>query len=180
MDWKKIIGTVAPTIATAFGTPLAGMATSIVLGTLGIKEEKEIEVALQNPEALLKLKQAENDFALKMKELDIKLDEIIIKDKDSARQREIAVKDKTPSRLAYILIGGFLSVSLIQIVFVGYYPEIASKIPSEGWLLIGNISGYLANEAKQAGPYYFGTTLGSSNKDESRNQIIQKTLNGKL
>ena len=173
MDWKKIIGTVAPTIATAFGTPLAGMATSVVLETLGIKEEKEIEVALQNPEALLKLKQVENDFAARMKELDIKLDEIIIKDIDSARQREIQVKDKTPSRLAYILIGGFLSISLLQIIFVGYFPEIASKIPSEGWLLIGNISGYLANEAKQAGSYYFGTTLGSKGKDEVLSKIIK-------
>ncbi len=174
MDWKTIVGTVAPTIATALGSPLAGMATSTVLKALGIDSEKKIEEAIKDPEALLKLKLAENEFVVKMKELDIRVEELSVRDRDSARQREIAVKDKTPARLAYIMVGGFLTISFIQIIGISFFPAFATAIPSEGWLLIGNISGYLANEAKQAAAYYFGTTASSSQK----NDIIAGFKNG--
>jgi hypothetical protein len=45
------------------------------------------------------------------------------------------------------------------------WPDAVAKIPPQGWLLVGNISGYLANEAKQAAAFYFGSTAGSQNKD---------------
>jgi hypothetical protein len=34
MDWKKIVGAVAPTLATALGGPLAGMAAAAVSDAL--------------------------------------------------------------------------------------------------------------------------------------------------
>lgn len=157
MDWKKIIGSVAPTIATALGSPLAGMATSTILKTLGIESEKQIEEAVKDPEALLKLKQAENIFTAQMKELDIKLDEIIMKDKDSARQREIAVKDKTPQILAYAYTLGYFTILGVTFKF---------GVPENGKEMINILIGILS--AAQVGiiQYYFGSSAGSKQKTE--------------
>jgi hypothetical protein len=91
---------------------------------------------------------------------------------DSARKREMAVRDRTPAHLAYILIGGFLSTSIAQLAAVMFFPLQAAAIPPQGWLLIGNISGYLAFEAKQATGYYFGTTSQSKAKDDTINKAV--------
>ena len=75
-DWKSIVKTVAPILATALGGPLAGAATSAISqALLGKKDGTETEIAtiLQtaSPETLLALKKANQDFEVKMKELDM-------------------------------------------------------------------------------------------------------------
>lgn len=168
---KSIVAAVAPTIATAIGGPfgaLAGVLLSKVLGTPE-KDDKAVEAAITsgNPELLLKLKEAEQNFTLEMEKIGIQKDQLVYTDIANARAREIALKDPTVGRLAWTIIGGFLVVSTAQIVGIMGWPEIMAKVPSQGWLLIGNISGYLANEAKQCAAYYFGSSLGSKDKDET-------------
>jgi len=63
MEWRKIVGAVAPTLATALGGPLAGMAVSAVSDALLGKpngSEGEIAAALQagGGEALARLREA--------------------------------------------------------------------------------------------------------------------------
>lgn len=94
-------------------------------------------------------------------------------DRDSARKREMVLKDGTVAKLAWTLIGGFLAVSAAQIAAVFWWPELTAKIPAQGWLLVGNISGYLANEAKQAAAYYFGSSVGSKSKDDTLAEIAK-------
>lgn len=170
-DWKAVVQSVAPTLATALGGPLAGVAVGALSeAVLGKKNgtEKEISQALQtaSPDLLLAMKKADQDFQVRMTELGVDLEKLANQDRDSARQREIAVKDKTPSRLAYMIIGGFFAISIAQIIGLMGYGDIVSKVPPQGWLLIGNISGYLANEAKAAASYFFGTTEGSKEKTD--------------
>ena len=75
-NWKGLVGTVAPTLATALGGPFAGMAvkaiSSAVLGNEG-GSEGDIALALTgaSPDTMLALKEADNSFALRMKELDV-------------------------------------------------------------------------------------------------------------
>lgn len=88
MDWKKVVGTVAPTIATAIGGPMGGMAVKLISDALGVEpDEQAIQktVASGDPEVFAKLKIAEHDFQARMKELDIDLAEIHAKDRASAR-----------------------------------------------------------------------------------------------
>ena len=90
----NLVRTVAPSIASAVGGPLAGMATKAIsealLGKPDGTEEELAQAAIKaTPEQLLALKKAENDFALQMRELDIDLERIAGADRDSARNREI-------------------------------------------------------------------------------------------
>ncbi|MBI5874897.1 MAG: hypothetical protein HZB81_03470 [Deltaproteobacteria bacterium] len=119
-DWKSIVGSVAPTIATALGGPLAGMAVSAISqAVLGKPDADEAEIGeaivkSNNPEILLKLKTAEQEFAAKMKQLDIDMEKIAADDRASARQREVAVKDTTPRNLAYLYtVGYFVMISAL-------------------------------------------------------------------
>lgn len=165
-DWKSVenlVRTVAPTIANVLGGPLAGLATQAISAAIlgkpdGTQDELTSALAVATPDILLKLKQAEQEFTIKMEEIGLKREQLSYGDRDSARKREIDVKDKTPSRLAYTIIGGFLTVTIAQLVGIMIYPEQVAKIPPQGWLLVGNVTGYLAGEAKAASAYYFGAS----------------------
>jgi hypothetical protein len=167
---KAVIAAVAPTIGTALGGPFGALAGAVLAKALGV-DTKDAEsavtaaIATGDPEVLLKLKTAEQDFIIKLEELGIQRDKLAFDDLANARAREVSLRDSTPKQLAWMIIGGFLVVSAAQLIAMIGWAEQVNKIPSQGWLLIGNISGYLANEAKQAAAYYFGSTIGSKEKD---------------
>lgn len=158
-DWKKVVGTVAPTIATALGGPLAGAAVAAVGKAVLGKDnatEGEIEAAMVNasPADLLKLKEADNAFKLEMEKLGVDLERVHAGDRDSARKREMAVQDWTPRILAYMVISGFLGIAY-TVLFADAKPDS---------VLAGTIIGYVSAKADQALSYYFGSTKGSAEK----------------
>lgn len=193
MDFLSLIKNVAPMIAGTFGTPLAGLAVKAILSAVPDGHQAEAqEAAAQGPESFLKkaadlfqqgaintadIKKAELAHAERMAELGYKnaadLAKIDADDRDSARRREMAVKDNTPAVLAYMIIGGFFALASAQLVAIMGYPEVVAKIPGQGWLVIGNISGYLAAEAKAAASYYFGSSSGSKDKDATLAEIAK-------
>lgn len=85
-----------------------------------------------------------------------------IQDRDSARHREMEVKDRTPAHLAYATVGGFLSMTcgLIVTALLGY------TIDSAAMGLIGTLVGYLSAKSEQVLSYYFGSSSGSDKKTE--------------
>jgi hypothetical protein len=114
-DWKKTLATVAPALATALGGPLAGLATQAVGAVFGLgtsPAEEDLAAALQGakPEDLLALKKADQEFTLRMRELDIDLERIAAGDRKSAREREKNVSDRVPGMLAMFLTFGFFSL----------------------------------------------------------------------
>lgn len=97
-DWKTLVRTVAPGIASVFGTPLAGMGVTALLNVLlppgdakPADPEGYIAQALQGitPEKLAQIKAAENQFQLDIKRLDIDLEKFVeendAKDRANAR-----------------------------------------------------------------------------------------------
>lgn len=165
-DWKKIVKTVAPTIGTALGGPLAGMAVKVVSQAVLGKDdgtEEEISAGLQSAsqETLLELKKADQSFKIRMKELDIDLSRLDYDDVKDARAREVALKDKMPSALAILLILMF-GVSL-GLLFCIPIPE---ENKSTVYMMIGTL-GTLAIGGCQ---YFHGTTRGSAQK----NNILQQ------
>jgi hypothetical protein len=165
---RQILGVAAPSIGAALGGPLGGLAGTFVSKALGVDtDEAALEKLNTDPAALVALKQAELAFKQHLDDNQISLEQIAAADRDSARDRESQVRDNMPGRLAWLLIGGFIAVSAAEIAAIFGFREQVHQIPNEAWLFIGNVSGYLANEAKAAAAYYFGTTRSSSAKDET-------------
>ena len=163
MDLSKIggiIGAVAPTIATALGGPLAGMATKFVSNALFGHQDgtaDDIQTALLNPSAdqLAALKKIDADFKTQMKQLDIDLDRIAADDRNSARQMQIGTQSKIPAILATIIIGGFAVIIAMRVmgVQVSSDPMISDLVTTlrDGVILVLS--------------FYFGSSSGSQQKD---------------
>jgi len=167
----NLVRTVAPSIASAVGGPLAGMATKAISEALlgkpdGSEEELLQAAATATPEQLLALKKAENDFALQMRELDIDLERIASEDRDSARNREIKTKDWTPK----ILAGG-ITVGYFGVLFYMLTHGLPTTGGSEAMLVM---LGTLGTAFGGVMAYYFGSSAGSKEKTEALNRMAHK------
>jgi hypothetical protein len=167
----NLVRTVAPSIASAVGGPLAGMATKAISEALlgkpdGSEEELLQAAAKATPEQLLALKKAENDFALQMRELDIDLERIASEDRDSARNREIKTKDWTPK----ILAGG-ITVGYFGVLFYMLTHGLPTTGGSEAMLVM---LGTLGTAFGGVMAYYFGSSAGSKEKTEALNRMNHK------
>jgi hypothetical protein len=149
---KSILGAVAPTLATAIGGPLGGMALKLVADKLGIPdaspEQLDQAVANATPEQLAEIKKVEADFKVSMKQLDVDLVKIAAEDRDSARQRHATMKDATPTVLA---IGTLLA-------FFGYIGAVTFLAPDADLGLINVAVGWLGGSASAVISYYFGAS----------------------
>lgn len=158
---KQILAAVAPILGTAIGGPFGTMAGTLLSEVLGTPagDEKAAEAALlkASPETLLAVKNADQAFAVRMKELGIQESQLAFNDIANARAREIAVKDTTPRNLAYMVIG--FTGLMIAATMLGY-----TKVESA---LAGTLVGYLVAECRSALTYYFGSSQGSKDKDEA-------------
>lgn len=164
MDWKALLSTVAPWIATAITGPLGGMAVGAAADALGLSEKTQsaLKTALAgvSPEQMMALKSADQQFQIKMQELGFshleKLEELAAQDRASARDREAKVGDHTNRNLAYAVLLAFIAMATVTLM---------------GWakaesVLAGTIIGYLSAKAEQVLSYYFGSTAGSAKKSE--------------
>ncbi len=169
-DWKKLLGAVAPTLATALGGPLAGAAVAAVSQAVlgkgdGTEDEIAAVVASGNPDILLKLKEADAAFKTRMAELGIKVDEINASDRASARAREVQLRDKTPSVLAAVVVLGFFVV--LGSMMTTNFPE-AAKEPA--LILLGALSAAFGAVMN----YYFGSSSGSNQKNAMLQDALRK------
>ena len=167
-DWKSVVATIAPMAATLIGGPLAGGFIATLSQTfLGHPNGTEAEVApliaAATPDVFAKIREAEQTYKTALLNAGVKLEDIAANDRNSARQREMSVKDMVPRNLAYFLIGS--TVAIIVGTLLGY-----TKVDSG---LAGTLIGYLISETKSAVQYYFGSTSGSS----SKNEILDKAIN---
>ena len=166
-DWKKLVRTVAPGLATALGGPLAGAAVqTISQAVLGKPDGTEAEVAAAvvsgGTDVLLKVKEADQAFAVRMKELGIDLERVHQQDRISAREREVKTGDSwTPRVLAATIVGGFLA--MVAAVLLGKVTGITDPVAAG---MIGTLIGYVSAKADQVVSYYFGSSAGSAAKTE--------------
>jgi len=165
----NLVRTVAPSIATAVGGPLAGMATRAIsealLGKPDGTEAELVEAAKSaTPEQLLALKQAEQNFTVRMKELDIDIQRIDAADRNSAREREVKTGDWTPRVLAAAVTLGFFGV-LGSILQYG--------LPPQGGEALLIMLGTLGTAWGVIISYYFGSSAGSREKTQQLNQVLK-------
>jgi len=106
---KNIVGAVAPTLGTALGGPMGGMAANMIAEVLGVPNTpKAIETAIQQatPEQMIELKKAENAFEVQMKELDVDVFKLEVADGQDARSK--FSKDWTARIMGIAVVGGFM------------------------------------------------------------------------
>jgi hypothetical protein len=167
----NLVRTVAPSIASAVGGPLAGMATKAISeALLGRPDASEAELmqaaAKATPEQLLALKKAEQEFEVQMRELDIDLERIANADRDSARNREIKTKDLTPKILA-----GFITAGYFGVLFYMLRNGLPQHGGSEAMLVM---LGTLGTAWGGVVAYYFGSSAGSKEKTDAMNRMVRK------
>lgn len=163
-DWKSLVRTIAPTLGTVIsgGNPLVGMGIKAISNALLGKpdaSEEELSVALQNASAedLLALKNADHAFKTEMAKIGLDEKKLAFTDADSARKREMTVKDHTPAILAYLLTTMF--GLLVGFLIVG--PEIEEGNKA----IVFSMAGSLGTVWIAAMAYYHGSSRGSAEKD---------------
>jgi hypothetical protein len=162
-DLGPLLGQVAPTIATALGGPLAGVAVKTLSNALfghenGSADDVAAAISTATPEQLAAIKKIDADFRAHMKELDIDLERIAAGDRDSARQMQIANKDWTPKALAFCITFGFFG-ALVWILVFG--------IPKTGTEVLLMMLGSLSTSWTGVVQFYYGSSAGSKAKTDA-------------
>lgn len=162
IDWKATLAVVAPTLATALGGPMAGVAVSAAAKALGLdsgatEEDLKNAVLGADPDTLYKLKVAEQDFKVEMRKLDITLEELHAGDRDSARKLAIAKGVEPQVVLSAIFIGGF---------FIVLYSLLGGKItiPEDIKDAVLPLIGILTSSVLMITNFWFGSSRGSKDK----------------
>lgn len=173
---KTALGSIAPTLATMLGGPLAGTAVTALEGAFGLAPGAGADAVTNvvqsgmSPEAIAAVRAADQAHAEKLKSLDVDvlklnadheaaLASIDAGDRDSARKREISVRGYTTPMLAWLVVGASVSISIAAML--GY----VTNDPKQA-LIVGTVLGSLMAEAKQVLSYYFGSSAGSDRKTE--------------
>lgn len=156
-----IIAAVAPTLATALGGPLAGVATRTIADKLLGKpdaspEEVEAAIAGASGQDLVRLKEIEATFAAEMKQAGVELERVAAEDRDSARARQVQMRDWTPTLLGLTIILGFFGV----LAWIFQY-----GLPEKGGEVLLIMVGALSAMTNQISNYFFGSSAGSKTKE---------------
>jgi len=159
MSLKKLVSAVAPFLGGLIGGPI-GSRAGVVLSELLFgkdakgKSDEEIEKALASapPDILLKLKEIDSKERQQYAILGLDEKKIAALDRDSARKREIEVKDSVPAILAVLLTIGFFAILFYLIKF---------PIEPSSKDLIEIMTGSLGAAWLAAIMYYFGSSHGS-------------------
>ena len=155
MKLGGLLKSLAPTIASAAGGPMAGMAVKMAASKLGLPETttaNEIEDLIERqPERAVALKQADEDFKNRIKEMEIDLESFKTDVEDRKDARENFSTDWTPkvfSVLTLLLYGGF-----VMIVTLMPHDQNDETIIS---LVLGQLSGILGTAAA----FFYGGSSG--------------------
>lgn len=159
MDWLK---TIAPTIATALGGPLAGLAIEAVSKAIGI-DPKDVQATISDgklsADQIMLLKQAEVQMAARAQEMGLDFAKLNVEDRKSAREMQAETRSYIPAILAVTVTVGFFGI------LVGMMTE-TFKTSDALMLMLGSLgtawTGIIA--------FYFGSSAGSQAKDDLLHQ----------
>ena len=163
MDWKDVLGKIAPTVASAFLGPLGGVAVAAIGDILGVSEptQDKIRAAIENGsltgEQISQIKSLELKLQAEEKERGFRFAELEFKDRDSARNLMIQSGAKTPAVLTWLIV--LIVLGLEGALLFGTKPDVSD-------IVLGRIMGTLDAALLTVLAYWFGTTNGSSRKTD--------------
>ncbi|MFO0451057.1 MAG: hypothetical protein ACK52I_20770 [Pseudomonadota bacterium] len=164
-DWKSLVKNVAPVLGTALGGPMAGAATKFIaeswLGKPDASEQEVAEAVLSaSPDKLIELRKLDNDFKIRMRELDINVYEIEVDDRKSAR--DLAKVNMTPQiTLSVIYTVGYFACLW---VFLTGAVTVAENLRTE----FGMVLGVMTAAQIKIMDFWFGSSYGSKVKDAAK------------
>jgi hypothetical protein len=157
MEW---LAQIAPSIATALGGPLAGLAVTAISKALDIDEkdvQKTIETGKLSAEQMMSLKQAEIELQAKAQELGLNFETLATQDRKSAREMQMSTKSFVPALLSILVVCAW---ALIQ------YFLLTHVIAQEMRELVARVLGTLDGALMLVLSFYFGGSSDSQNKDD--------------
>ncbi|HWH69183.1 MAG TPA: hypothetical protein VNT26_07345 [Candidatus Sulfotelmatobacter sp.] len=171
MDWSNIgkaVAGIAPTIGAALAPATGGVslvasaAVTALAQAFGVEGEptpQVLEQAIRNatPDQLIEVQKADQAFQIRMKELGVDLARLGVEDRKDARAMQVQVRSAVPGWLAFLTTFGFFGI-LIMLCFVG--------VPEANKALVYSMVGSLGTVWIMAMTFYFGTTHGSTVKNE--------------
>jgi len=156
MSWLE---QVAPTIATALGGPLAGLAVTAISKAIGISEddvEKTMNAGKLSADQIVQLKIAEIEFEKQAQELGLNFEKLATDDRKSARDLQATTRSVIPAILSMLVTIGFFGI----LIWLMVHPADTANTPL--MIMLGSLgtawTGIIA--------FYFGSSAGNSRKDE--------------
>ena len=167
MDLGKfgsLVSAIAPTIATALGGPVAGLAVKALSSALlghpdGSEDDINTALSSATPDQIAAIRRADNDFKVQMKSLDIDLERIAAADRDSARKMQIETHDLTPRILAVVIV--------ICYVLAQYF-LLTHVIDQSMRELVARVLGTIDGALMLVLSYYFGSSHSHMSNGEKK------------
>ena len=149
MKLGGLLKSLAPTLGTAIGGPMGGMAAKMVASKLGIAatDTKSIEKAIEDagPEQLEAIKAADQEFELKMRQMNVDVFAKEVEDVQDARK--VFGSDPIPKLFAMVALIGFL----------GYVFLVTMQDPaSNDDAIVNLVLGYLGGLVSGISAFFFG------------------------
>jgi hypothetical protein len=154
MSW---IESIAPTIASCLGGPLAGLAVEAVSKAIGVdpnQVQDTINSGKLTADQIASIQAAEVQLKLKAQEMGLNFEELAVQDRKSAREMQTTTRSWIPPLLAIIITVGFFGI------LVGM---MTGKVTSSDALML--LLGSLGTAWTGVISFYFGSSASSQNKD---------------
>jgi len=159
MSW---IEQIAPTIATALGGPLAGLAVDAVSKAIGV-DPKDVQDTINtgklSAEQIASIQQAELTLKTKAQEMGLDFEQLAVNDRKSARDMQMTVKSWIPPILAIGITIGFFGIM---------YGMMSGHFQSSEALMM--LIGSLGTAWTGVISFYFGSSASSQAKDQLLHQ----------
>jgi len=159
MNW---LAQIAPTIATALGGPLGGIAYEAVSKVMGISQDdakKMLDDGKLTADQIASVQQAEIALKAKAQELGLDFEKLTVEDRSSARTMQSNTHSWIPPFLAVGITVGFFGI---------LYALMTDKVTKSDELMI--MLGSLSTAWTGVIAFYFGSSAGSQAKDQLLHQ----------
>ena len=161
MDWLKSI---APTIATALGGPLAGMGIELLSKHLGI-DSSEVQNSINSgkltADQIASIQQAELAIKARAQEMGLDFEKLAVADRTSARQMQISTQSYVPPLLSVLVVIAWATIQYFLLTHV---------IDPSMRELVARVLGTLDGALMLVLSFYFGSSAGSQAKDSMLHQ----------
>jgi hypothetical protein len=155
MSW---LDQIAPTIASAVGGPLGGLAYEAVSKVLGVGQDeakKMLEDGKMSADQIALVKQAEIDLKKQEEMLGLNFEQLAVTDRTSARSMQSNTKSWIPAFLSIGITAGFFGI---------LYALMSGSVNKSDELMI--MLGSLSTAWTGVVAFWFGSSSGSQAKDD--------------
>lgn len=179
INWKSLVGTVAPALATAFGTPAAGAAVAILSNAIfGRDDASEGDIATAiagghlTAEQVAAIRKADNDFKVQMAQIAADSEKAYIADTDGARKQTVALA-QTGSAIAWapVVISALITVGFFACIVLLFVYE--RDWTERQAALLNMLFGALVIAFGQVCNYWLGSSAGSKQSADSIRKIAE-------